>query len=435
MQMMQIKYVLSILLVSASIGAWAQPDSLSLDKAVALALKNNYGIISTEKSAAISELNNHWGNTGALPQVSFVGNGSQGWNWNDDDNYTTDNTNASVNLNWTIFRGFGARIQKETLEKLEQQSQGHVAVVVENTLLNVIMAYYNVLLTEKNKETARVGMQLSEDRYIREQERQELGSATTYQLLQAQNAYLQDQSDFLSLQATHRNAVRQLNYLMAAPLENVYVFTSDFVADTTQFSMEILKSRMLDNNHTLQNQYLQLELSRLDVKSAKSAYFPTLSLGASGGWGNSSTEYETMSQLDRQAEGYNSSVNLTLNYSIYGGGQRKRTLEAARIQKAIAQTQTADMELDLTNQLAQELERYRVQKELLRVAEKNRKAAELNLNLSRQKYENGTINSFNFRDVQQIYLNNAYRYQSTLYQLIQSYHQLLRLTGGLVDTY
>ncbi len=65
----------------------------------------------------------------------------------------------------------------------------------------------------------------------------------------------------------------------------------------------------------------------------------------------------------------------------------------------------------------------------------NLDAAELNLKISREKYRNGTINSFNFRDVQQLHQNAAYRYQRAVFNVIQSYHTLLRLTGGIIEEY
>jgi outer membrane protein TolC len=93
------------------------------------------------------------------------------------------------------------------------------------------------------------------------------------------------------------------------------------------------------------------------------------------------------------------------------------------------------MKHDLKNQLAQEYELYRVRKELLNVAKENLKSAELNLQLSKEKFQSGAINSFNFRDVQQIYQNAAYNYQRAIFNVIQSYNTLMRLTGGIIDEY
>ena len=62
-------------------------------------------------------------------------------------------------------------------------------------------------------------------------------------------------------------------------------------------------------------------------------------------------------------------------------------------------------------------------------------AARINLQLSTERYENGSINSFNFRDVQQIYAKAALRYHNATFSVIESYYALLRLTGGIVDQF
>jgi outer membrane protein TolC len=430
------KKLITILFVLTTFNLLAQQQSeLSLENAVNKALENNYGIITTRKNQEISEMNNTWGNTGALPTIQFVSNGSRSKNYNDDDNYTTQNLNGTVEISKTLFRGFSVHIQKDRLEELEKLSEGNVSLVIENTIYNVILSYYNILLAKEQVVIARDNMELSKDRYQRAKERKEIGNARTYDLLQAKNSFLQDSSDYLSAQSSYNNAVRELNYLMAEPMEQTYRFVSRFEADTSNFDFAVLKDKMLENNKTLRTQYMNLELAKLDVKSAKSAYYPTLSLKTSGGYSTSETDYETMDRMDRSSEGLNTSVSLSLSYTIFNGNNRKRALEAAKIEKEISQIETKEMKQDLKNQLAQEYELYNVRKELLNVAKENLESAKLNLQLSREKYQNGTINSFNFRDVQQLYRNAAYNYQRAVFNVIQSYHTLLRLTGGIIEEY
>ncbi len=431
------KKMLIIMLTVTTIGALAQePQKLSLEDAVNTALENNYGIITIKKDQELAEINNTWGNAGALPHIRFVGSGSYSEGFDSENGYTSENLNATVELQQTLFRGFSVRIQKNRLEELERLSEGNVSLVIENTIFNVILSYYNILLLQERVEVARSSMELSKDRYQRAQKRKEMGSAKTYDVLQAKNAFLEDSSEYLSAQSSYNNAVRELNYLMAESMEQNYRFTSDFKPDTANFKLPVLKDKMLENNKTLRNQYINLELAKLDVKSAKSAYYPSLSLTASGGYTESETNYGTLGQaFDRNPDGYNASVGISLSYTIYNGNERKRALEAAKIETQISDIEKEQMIQELKNQLAQEYELYNVRKQLLNVGKENLEAAELNLKISREKYQNGTINSFNFRDVQQIHQNAAYHYQQAVFNVIQSYHTLLRLTGGIIEEY
>jgi outer membrane protein len=433
---MKTKIIISIALIIASIPLFSQETyQLRIENAIEKALENNYGIVTVKKSHEINELNNTWGNTGALPTVSFVGIGSESWNDNNNDDYTSTNLSGSVNLNWVLFRGFGAQITKKNLEKLEKMSEGNMAITVENTIIDVILAYYNILLAENNMKIAEKNMALSEDRYEQEKQRKELGTSVTYDLLQAQNSYLEDKSSFLSANSSYNNSKRQLNSLMAESLDTEYTYISSFDIAAKDFNISDLQAKMLSNNNTLKNQYVNLEMAKLDIKSAKSAYYPTISAGASGSYSDNEMDYSSMNNMDNSSTGFNTSLSLNVSYSIYEGGSRRRALQAAKINQEISEIETSDMEQQLKNQLAQEFELYQVRQELLTLAEENLKAAELNMELSKQKFENGSINSFNYRDIQQMYSNVSMSYQSAMYNLIQSYHTLLRLTGGVIDDY
>lgn len=433
---MKTKIIMSIALFISSLSLFSQNTKrLSLEDAVNKALENNYGIITIKKSHEINELNNSWGNTGALPTVSFTGTGSSSTNYNDNDDYTNTTLSGSVDLNWVLFRGFGARITKQSLEELEKMSEGNIAITVENTIVDVILTYYNILLTENKMNIAEKNMILSEDRYEQEKQRKQLGTSVTYDLLQAQNSYLEDKSNYLSAKSSYNNSKRQLNNLMSEPLNTDYLFSSSFDIADKDFDATELETRMLKNNNTLKNQYINLEMAKLDIKSAKSSYYPTISAGASGGYSDSEMNYETNNAMDNSSNSFNTSLRLSVSYSIYEGGSRRRALQAAKIKQEISQIETKDIEQQLKNQLSQELELYQVRQELLVLAEENLNAAELNLKLSKQKFDNGTINSFNFRDIQQLYSNVALNYQNAMYNIIQSYHTLLRLTGGVIDDF
>jgi len=408
---------------------------LSLQSAIDSALQNNYGIIIQEISTDIAAERNTWGATGALPNISFVGSGSEALAFNDLDQSRTSRLNSSVDLNWTIFRGFSARISKEKLDELEHISEGNLNIIVENTLISVMNTYYQALL---NMEYIRIGNELSAlsgDRYTYEEEKARLGASGTYNLLQAKNAFLEDQSNLLSAEATYRASIRQLNYLMGVDLDMEYKLSEAFESGEEEFALTTLEERMMSNNYTLQNQYLNLKMAELDVRQAKSGYYPTLSLGASGGYGSTETIYDTNTDLNNSMSNWNTNLSVSLSYTIYNGGVRKQGLQVARLQEQITGVQTQEMEQEMKMTLRQELDFYQVRQEQLELARENVDAAMLNMNLSKERYENGTINSFNYRDVQQIYMNAAVQYQNAIFSVIGSYNAILRITGGIIDEF
>ena len=87
----------------------------------------------------------------------------------------------------------------------------------------------------------------------------------------------------------------------------------------------------------------------------------------------------------------------------------------------------------LSNELAKLLDLYNVRKDLFNVAEENLETARLNMQISEDKFRAGTINSFNYRDVQLIYLNASLGRLQAIYNLIDADTALARITGGIVS--
>lgn len=404
--------------------------TLDLSQAVETALDANYGIRIIEKSVEIAETNNSWGTAGRLPTIGFSLASNNRADFSEDSDVTTNTLTPGVSLNWTIFSGYAVSVTKEKLETLESLSKGNAAVVVEQTVQRVIMAYYQALLEKEKLAVLEEVMNLSSDRYNYVQAQKDIGSAVTYDVLQAKNAWLEDKADFIAQKVTCDNAVRDLNFIMGVRDDRKYVFTDSFDAPLLSYAFEDLEAKMLSNNKTLKNQYLNEVLNEKEIALAKSQFYPTLSLRTGVDAAGTRTKVDSRDASTRQTQ--DAFLNLTLSYSLFDGGARKRAMRIAAIEDEIGRVETDEMVHSLTNELTKQLNLYSVRKDLLAVAEENLAAARLNLEISEEHFRNGTISSFNFRDVQLIYLRASLNNLNAVYNLIDSDTELARLTGGIV---
>ncbi len=409
----------------------AQPEDLILTSALEKALENNYGIVISRSDAEIASINNSWGTAGRYPTIGFDASSSNSYNINSSDNYLSNRVTAGVGLRWTIFNGFRVNLTKGKLDQLETLAEGRSAVVIENTIQDVILAYYQVLLNQERLSVLEKVMSLSGDRYEYEKIRHELGGTVTYEVLQAQNVYLEDKANYMNQEVICRNAVRNLNFLLGEEATAMWSFPEPFLASMEEYQLEDLLEKMLANNNTLQNQYINLLLQQNEVKLAKSSLFPSVTLSAGADESFSRMQYEggdpsTSSSLTPYG-------NVSLSFDIYDGGNRKSAIEVAKINEEITQVETDEMVHGLTNQLMNVFDYFEVRKALLDVAEESLEAAEMNLQIAEEKYKTGAINSFNYRDIQLIYLNSAFRRLQAIYDLIDSHTNLTRLTGGFLE--
>ena len=408
-------------------------DDLSLTGAISKALENNYNMVIVKEKQRIAEITNNWGAAGRYPYINLSAGDDNSLNLHENDNYVTNRFTAGATLNWTLFDGYAVKINKQRFDELEQLSKQNTAIMVESTIQSIILAYYDVLLQKEKLKTYKEIMALSEDRYKQAQVRKEFGTAVTYDVLQAQNAYLSDRSSFLLQEVVLKNALRDLNYLMAENNENTYNLTENFEAIPVDYVLADLKSQMLESNKGLQNQYINQRLLENAVASAKSAFMPTLDFRS----GLTGTKART--NFTNGAENWSNSANFygnfTLSFNLFSGGNKKRAVEIAKINEEVGWVEVDEMKHDLTNSLSNLYEFYLVRKELLTVANENLEAARLNLQISREKFESGAINSFNYRDVQNIYLNASQRKLEAIFNFIDSQTLLLRMTSTIIQEY
>ncbi len=421
-----------LLLLLAGWTARAQ-ETLSLTEAITKALENNYGIIIARGNEQISTIQNNWGTAGRYPYISFSAADNNSFNIQEGDDNVTNRFNGGVAVNWTLFDGFSVRISKTRLEELENLSKNNTTLLVEGTIQSVILAYYDVLLQKEKLANVEVLMELSSDRYDQAQQRKEYGSAVTYDVLQAQNAYLEDRANYLLQEVAYKNSKRNLSYLMAEKEAIDYEFTESFEPVLEEYQLSDLRGQMLENNKTIQSQYINLRLLDNEIAAAKSNYLPSLNF--SGGVTGTTTRVKPENLDASWSKNATLYGNFTLSWNLFSGGNRKRAVQIAEIDRQLADVEMTDIQHDLDNRLANLYEFYQVRKELLVLAKENKQAAELNLQISREKFESGAINSFNYRDVQQIYLNAAQGELQAIYNFIDAQTSLLRLAGVIIQQY
>ena len=425
---LKIKYIITLITILPVFPGFAQ-EELSLSLALEKALQNNYGIILSRAGTEIAAINNSWGTAGRIPTVGFDASSSNSYDLTD--NTASNRLSLTLGMNWTLFDGFRVNVTKDKLEDLETLSKGNLAVVVENTIEDVILYYYNVLLQQERLKVLEKVMTLSEDRYNYETKRYDLGGSVTYNVLQAKTLYLSDKASFMNQEVVVRNSIRDLNFVLGEEPSATWDFTGSFEVESEEYVLSDLLAKMMTSNQTLQNQYVNLMLQQKEVALEKSNYYPTIRLGA--GIENSYSRTRQDGDDPTTSSGLSPYGNLSLSFDIYDAGNRASALRIARINEEMTQVEIEEMEHSLTNLLMNVYDQYTVRLALLDVAVENLEAAELNLQIADEKFKTGAINSFNYRDIQLIFLNAALGRLQAVYNLVDSKTVLTRLTGGYIS--
>jgi len=410
---------------------------LSLNDAIAKALANNYQIQISQERIAIAENNNTWGGTSLAPSINLNGGFNNGITDNSDNptsfiqaELRSSSISYGAGLNWTLFDGFGMFIQKEQLDLLEQQSEGNAAIVIENNIQSVVLAYYNVLLQEKRMEVFEELIELSNDRLGYERTKKELGASTTFDQLQFENALVADSTNYLLQRLSKQNAMRNLNLLMSESVETVWQLTTEMEDLEENYDFGDLRNKTLSNNSNIKNQYINTLIANTEIRRAKAGLYPVI--GFNGGANQSNASFSA-GEFEGEGTTVNYFGNFTLNFNLFNGGRARRAIQNAKVNEAIALLNQEELSLNVENDLRNNYEQFVAQQQIYLLAQRGVAFASKSLEIASEKLASGAINSFNFRDIQLAYLQAQSALLESQFNLISTKTNLVRLTGGLVQ--
>jgi len=442
------RYLVSILCL-IGLSGYAQED-LSLSQAIQIGLARNYDIQIQDKRVDIAGNNNQWGEAGRYPKIDL------GLNQNNSvtniDNPASfvggdivNNTiNPTVNLGWTLFSGYKITTTKKRLEKLQEESHGNASIVIANTIQSIILGYYKVVLEEERMEVFGLNLDLSRDKYNLLKLRRDFGTAVTSDLLLEEGNYLTDSTNLINQQLLYRDAVRNFNVLLAEENpDKDYNFTDPLQIDIEEYDLISVLDRMEDRNVDLRKLYLSQAILAYDTRIRKADRWPVVSLGA--GYTHNRNRQDLSGAVfagggELPQDPINSTqtsyfANFALTFNLFNGNKINRAIQNTMIEEDIGNLSIDRLKTSLYKDVSSALDRYNSSAQLYAIDQRNREVALLNQEINAEKYRNGTINSFDYRTVQNRLLLAVLNELSALASLIEAKINLMRLTGGILEEY
>lgn len=434
------KYYILLLTFLLCINDSNAQSPLSVGDAIELALSNNFQVLIAGKNIEIARNNFSRGQAGFYPTITFKLNNTNSLTDNQDPSsfinglFSSSRVTPTIDIQWVLFDGLRVQANYEQLGKLSELSEGNEIVILQSTIQGVILSYYNILLQEERLKSNREVLKLSKDRFVYFESRKNLGAAVTFDLVQAKNAMLNDSTIVISQRLEMSKAVRELNRLMVVELETKWVFSDSLKAVPAPYEYSVLKESMLGSNANLRIQYVSQELKNIALKQSKAGLYPSLIFnpGASYTYSHFDGTLPSGDAVITDGSTTNYYANLALSFNLYNGGKTRRTIKNARVDIEIAQMSTDELKQSLEAELANQFNTWQVMMEALIIARENLESAELNMQIATDKYKNGSITSFEFRDVQKTYLLVSLTKLQAEYNVIATQTDLLRLSGNIL---
>ena len=434
------KISITLVVLLSSFISLAQ-ENLTKNEAVGIALDHNYDIKVVNNNIKAAENNASIYNSGYLPTLSANG----GANYQNKDNEsefqdgrilnnnTTSQTyNASAGIDYLIFDGLGRKYNYKKLKEQYNLSEIQAKLVIENTVLQLLTAYYEVARLTQNKVNQETSLSISKERLLREKYNYEYGQNTQLDMLNSEVDVNNDSINLLNINREYANAKRNLNLILGREIQ------TDFFVDTTvSYTLDLTLENLL-NSAKAQNKILQqaeknIELSNYDLKINKSRWFPNIGINGGYGWNNLNTETDVANSFSLAAQtskGIQGGVSLFWN--IFDGGTTKTRVQNSKIAIDNSEIVKEQVEQELERNVTNAWETYQNALFILQAEQKNMETNKRNFTRSEEQFKLGQIISVEFRVAQINYLNSVTNYNLAKYVAKVAELNLLQLSGSLL---
>lgn len=439
---MEWKRIPSIIIIVVCVyGTTKAQQVITLQEAIAAGLNKNYDILllSNDSVAAATDqrfvygafLPNLNATVGTLWSTSAQKQKYQSRDDAEGSGIKTDNINAALNLNWTLFDGLKMFVSKRKIEELHGLAGINLKNQVVNTTADIINNYYLIVRQKQLVKAIEEQMSINEERVKLADRKLSVGLGTKPELLQAKVDLNAQKAAHLEQQAAMVQLRDQLNQLTGMQLPSVYD-----VADSIPLNLLLNISDIQTQAETSNTSILQAvkneDIARLTLQEAKASRWPVVSFLSAYNF----TRNENKNNISPFAPYFsrNSGYNLgfTASIPILNNLSVKRNIERAKLDVSYQQIAVSKQKSLVNVWVKVAYNSYQYQVNALRLEEENIELAKENVMIALERFRQGVSTYLELREAQKS-LENAYdRLIAARYNTKVSETELMRLKGDIV---
>lgn len=411
-------------------------EILPLETAISSALEKSYDVKVAQLQQESSNLQVFKGNAGMLPRVDL--NANVGTAFNEVNQKLSNGSEinrfgrslaptTNVAMAWTLYDGKRMYATLDRLKGQGQLSQLQTRQMMENTVVSVMQAYYEVMRQKQTVAFLQTIIKYYEERLTITQQRWEFGKGSKLDYLQSKTELNAQVTQLVQAKNSLKNAKVALNNLLVRPADQEFD-VQEVVGIMFDPTTEQLKSQARAANKSLQALRKTTDISLITQKEIAAAKLPRVTLNSSLGYSLSKTNAGLF--LYNQNVGLN--VGLGATWNIFNGEILRRQIQTSKINTEILRKQEEDLWVQLEGDLMRAYNQYQTDKELLKLEEENNEVADENLKISLEKFKLGGSTILELNEAQRSLNTSLNRLTNARYNIKISELQIMRLSGELV---
>jgi outer membrane protein TolC len=423
---MKIKLYISFIILFFSFKAISQ-ETLSLDQAIEMALKNNYGIKIALNSTESFKNNLSHGNADLLPKLDLSGYLNH---LSSDANAEAPNQEANyslgynVKVDYTIYNGGNRRQRYKLLKSQFEQAELENRIVIENTIIQVVERYLTLAITSENIKSQESSLAISKERMELLKWKNEFGQSNLVDVLNATVDFNKDSIKLLNLNYQLTEERLNLKELISEELMPDYFLIETEIEDYTLFNLDNLIQEALLRNTNMHNLKNQINQSEINLKIMRSNSRPSISF-------QSTYQYNKTHSPDFSNRQLQS--GFSLNMPIFDGHKQKTKIKNAKLEVQRSNYSLSEERIKVKKQIYFLWEAFQNQLKNIALEEANKDIADKNLYLSKELLKTGQITNTQFREAQLNQLQANANWANAKFTAKKIEFELLRITGRLLS--
>jgi outer membrane protein len=266
-------------------------NRITLEEAVQMALDNNPLLKQAENRMLIQDANVKTAQANFLPNLnaSFSGQQNTGRQFVQEtlsyDDLTTSNVQGSLSTNVVIFDGLRNIYNLRSARDTRLSAEETLKRTRENVIFNTATSYLTVLLNQELLTIAKQNLEASQKQLEQVKAQVEVGMRPMVDLYNQEAVVANNEFQIVEREnALNISKLQLIRILSIDPVQD-YEFVTPGVEESNlvakDFSLTELISRAMSNRSDLKSTETQINISQYNLRIARGAYLPTVSLNAS----------------------------------------------------------------------------------------------------------------------------------------------------------
>ncbi|HKM45447.1 MAG TPA: TolC family protein [Dysgonamonadaceae bacterium] len=400
---MNFRYFTFIIIVFCSLSVSHAQERYTLEECIDIALENNRSIKQQALNKQQKEIAYSQARADLLPNL----NASMGQNFvfgrsisldNTYQNTNSQQTSFNINSNITLFDGLKMKYNIDARKAEVYISEADLEKIQDDIVMSVSTAFMQVLMNKELLQIADDQIELTKINIARLSELVNSGRTARGELLELEAQ--QAQEEFNQIKAVNNLKLSLLdlaqimelddfeNFDVVVP-ENILIDEGILLSPTS-----IYESALMVRPEIRGAQY-RAESSKKNILIAKSAYYPSLSFGASVGTGYYNLSARPNESFGTQFKNNRStSLGFNLSIPIFNRFQVRNNVKTAQIALEQNLLEIDKTKLDLRKRIEQAYYNAVGAESRWEAAQKSELASKESYRFAEQKYENGRATSY-----------------------------------------